>query len=126
MDIVLLLQRLQDISQVGAILPSTQHLSNGSQLREVSHPLTWVACFLAFMATEVNHPETRELAAYGMLVLQLAQKHWGSGWLFYDKQFCQHKAAGAPLPWPDVSLMEATVLGKPNQPWPYLFSVFGN
>ena len=115
-DNVLLLQRLQDLGQVGSVLPSAQHFSNGSRLREVSDPLTWVACFLAFMATRVDHPETRELAAYGMLVLQLAQKHGGSGWLLYDRQFRQHKAAGAPLPWSDInaSLMAATVLGQPN------------
>ena len=48
-----------------------------------------------------------------MIVLQLASKHPGAGWRSYDRQFRQHQAAGAGLPWADLnpSLMAATVLG---------------
>ena len=58
--------------------------------------------------------EARDLAAYGMIILQLARKHGGMGWLVYDRQFQQHRAAGASMPWSDIypSLMAATVLGK--------------
>ena len=53
-DNVLLLQRLQDLGQVGAILPSAQHFSNGSCLREVSDPLTWAACFWLLWLQELT------------------------------------------------------------------------
>ena len=54
------------------------------------------------------------MAAYGMIILQLARKHIGTGWLVYDRQFRQHQAAGANLPWSDLSpsLMVATVLSQ--------------
>ena len=40
-----------------------------------------------FMATRIDHEETRELAAYSTIVLQLASKHIGGGWRSYDWQF---------------------------------------
>ena len=88
-----------------------QPLVNGSRLCEISDPLSWASCFLAFMAARVDHQETRELAAYGSIVLQLARKHAGGGWLAYDRQYRQHQAAGANLSWTDISpsLMAATV-----------------
>ena len=100
---------------MGALLPSPNHASLGSsRLREIADPLTWASCFLAFMATSLEEQDARDLAAYGMIVLQLARKHGGSRWLLYDRQFRQHKAAGAAFPWADInpSLMDATVLGQ--------------
>ena len=83
-------------------------------MREISDPLSWSACFLAFMVVKEDHKETRDLAAYGMLILHLARKHTGSGWLVYDHQFRQHQAAGANLPRANISssLMAATVLSR--------------
>lgn len=65
------------------------------------------------MAAKVDHKETQDLAAYGLIVLQLAQKHGGTGWLVYDRQFRRNMVAGASMPWADInpSLMAATVLG---------------
>ena len=110
----MLLQRLQEIGQSGAISPGFQPLVNSSRLREITDPLSWASCFLAFMASRVDNQETRDLAAYGLIVLQLSRKHAGEGWLAYDRQFRQHQAAGANLPWADISpsLMAATVLGQ--------------
>ena len=112
-DNVLLLQRLQELGMAGSVAPAMQPLVSGSRLREVTDPVSWASCFLAFLATKVEHRETRELAAYGMIVLQLASKHQGAGWRSYDRQFRQHQAAGAGLSWADLnpSLMAATVLG---------------
>ena len=112
-DNVLLLQRLQELGMAGSVAPAMQPLVSGSRLREVTDPVSWASCFLAFLATKVEHKETRELAAYGMIVLQLASKHQGAGWRSYDRQFRQHQAAGAGLSWADLnpSLMAATVLG---------------
>ena len=83
-------------------------------MREIQDPLSWVSCFLAFMATKVDNKETQSLAAYGMLVIHLARKHGGRGWLAYDSMFRQQKAAGAPFKWEDLnpSLMAATVIGS--------------
>ena len=98
-DNMLLVQRLQELNLVGAQLPSLSHaLLGSSRLREIADPLTWASCFLAFMATSLEQQDARDLAAYGMIVLQLAQKHGGTGWLLYDRQFRQHKAAGAAFP----------------------------
>ena len=110
-DNILLLQRLQEL---GHATSPAQLPPSGSRMREISDPLSWSACFLAFMAAKVDHKETRDLAAYGMLILHLARKHTGSGWLVYDRQFRQHQAAGANLPWADISpsLMAATVLSQ--------------
>ena len=63
---------------------------------------------------KVEHQETRELAAYGLVILDLARKHGGQGWLLYDGLFSQQAAAGAMLPWTELnsSLMAATVLSS--------------
>ena len=46
-----------------------------------------------------------------MLILQLARKHGGLGWVANDSQFRQQAAAGAPTPWFELNrlLMAATV-----------------
>ena len=112
-DKVTLLQKLKELGHVGAVSPATQSLVAGSRLREVTDPLTcWVSCFLAFMASWTSHEETRDMAAYAMIIIMLSRKHSGSGGLLYDRQFRQHLAAGSTLPWADInaSLMAATVL----------------
>ena len=93
-----------------------------TRLREISDPLTWAFCFLAFVAVRTRDQETRDLAAYGQLVIHLARQHGGAGWLAYDKRFRQHHAAGIGYPWSELnpSLMAATVLrrdsgGEPGQ-----------
>ena len=115
-DNTLLLQRIQELSQAGAIPAAAQPLLSGSRMREVSDPLTWVSCFLAFMAAKIDHEETRRLAAYGMIIMQLVRKHGGNGWRLYDKQFRLQQAAGAGLSWVEInpSLLAATVLGQPS------------
>ena len=116
-DNVLLVQHLQELSQAGTQLTSMPHaLASSSCLCEISDLLTWASCFLAFMATNLEQHDVRNLAAYGIIILQLAQRHGGSRWLLYDCQFRQHKVAGASLPWADInpSLMVAIVLGQAN------------
>ena len=92
-DNVMLLQRLRELNQGRAVPASMQTLVDGSCLHEILDLLSWDSCFLAFMAARVDHQEMRELAAYGLIVLQLARKHAGGGWLAYDRQFQQHQAA---------------------------------
>uniref|UniRef100_A0A1X7UQ12 Uncharacterized protein n=1 Tax=Amphimedon queenslandica TaxID=400682 RepID=A0A1X7UQ12_AMPQE len=82
-------------------------------MRDISDPLSWVYCFLSYVAVLVPDPRLRELVAYGQIVIELAQSYGGSGWLEYDRQFRQQVAAGVPLNWSEIdpSLMSATMLG---------------
>ncbi len=90
-DNIALLKRIHEINP--ANLP-TQH---NSRLRDISDPLPWVSCFLGFVAAKVDHKETRELVAYTQIVIDLARKHGGHGWLAYDARFHQQISAGSPL-----------------------------
>ena len=69
------------------------------------------------MAAKTESKEVRDLAAYGQIVLHLAGKHGGKGWMAYDKLFRQQQSAGATMPWAELnpSLMAATVLGNSGE-----------
>ncbi len=56
------------------------------------------------------------MLAYGCIVLNLAQKHGGSGWLEYDQAFRQQSSADPSIRWNSLnpSLMAATVLAAPS------------
>ena len=105
-DNVALLQRLQETN-----LGTQASSSNSPRMRDIRDPLTWASCFMAFAAVHAERAEMRELLAYGQLVLQLARKHGGLGWVAYDSQFRQQAAAGASTRWSELnlSLMAATV-----------------
>ena len=109
-DNITLLQRLQELGPTQANHP----LLTGSKLREISDPLSWVSCFLAFMAAKTESKEVRDLAAYGQIVLHLAGKHGGKGWMAYDKLFRQQQSAGATMPWVELN-PSATVLGNSGE-----------
>ena len=105
-DNVALLQRLQEVST------GTQASAGGqSRMRDIRDPLTWASSFMAFAAARSDVSETRDLLAYGQLILLLARKHGGLGWVAYDHQFRQQAAAGSSAPWSELnlSLMAATV-----------------
>ena len=72
-------------------------------LREVGDVETWLHCFLAFMAAKVESPETRELMAYGQIILILARKHSGVWWKTYDTHFRQLVGVGHTLPWTELN-----------------------
>ena len=107
-DNAALMQRLQEMGAV-ALLSSPP---TASRLREINNPLTWVYCFLSFIAAKTECSATRELVAYAQIVVQLARKHGGLGWLAYDQHFRQQLAGGSGAMWNDInnSLMSATVL----------------
>ena len=83
-----------------------------ARLREVTDILTWISCFLYFVAARSEDSVTRDLMAYGLIVLHLARKHGGRGWLLYDAAFHQQMAAGSLLAWTDLnaSMMASMVL----------------
>ena len=92
---------------------STPHRHRHGSTRSfllVQDTLTLIHCFLSFAAIKV---EARELMAYGQIVLCLARRNRGKGWLAYDSAFHQQVLAGAPLNL-DASMMAATVLRSEN------------
>ena len=82
------------------------------KLRNISDPLTWVFCFLSFMAASSDCINTRNMAAYAQIVILQSRKHPGGGWLAYNQLSRQQRAAGVDLPWNDLapSIMASTVL----------------
>ena len=77
---------------------------------------TWLHCFLAFVAAKVESPETRELMAYGQIILMLAYNWW------YGMEDLQHLfrelvGAGHTLPLMELnpSMMVADVLQSGGQ-----------
>ena len=107
-DNVELKQRLQEL---GIPAPYCNAPGTSSRLREVQDPLTWVRCFLLYLAARVDHQHTRELAAYAVTVIDLARAHGGQGWRLYDTRFRQQKAAGGLFPWSEInsSIMANTI-----------------
>ena len=113
-DNVVLRQRMVDTGILGS---SNQNL----RLREVGDVETWLHCFLAFVAAKVESPETRELMAYGQIILMLARKHGGMGWKTYDMHFRQLIGVGHTLPWMELnpSMMAAEVLQSGGRSVPF-------
>ena len=90
-DNISLLKKLQEVGQF--YLTPLSALSTASKLRSVKDPLSWAFCFLVFLAAKTESQEARELVAYGQLVIHLARKHGGKGWLAYDTLLRQQLAA---------------------------------
>lgn len=78
-DNAALLQHLQELGQV--------QQGSSVKLCEISNPLTWVFCFLSFMVAKSESKEARELISYAQIIVQMARRHRGSGWLLYDQNF---------------------------------------
>jgi hypothetical protein len=100
---------LEQLSTLGNSNPAP----TTARLRELKDPLSWVFCFMYYIAASSSDPLTQQLAAYGQIVVHLCQKHGGSGWLAYDRLFRLQKAAGVTTSWEEInpSIMAATVLG---------------
>ena len=83
------------------------------RLREIDSPLSWVFCFLGYVAVRTKDSETRNMLSYARLIVREAQCHGGIGWLEYDKWFRQQPAAlTTQHPWNELnaSLHAATVM----------------
>ena len=66
------------------------------------------------MVAKSESKEARELIAYAQIIVQMARRHRGSGWLLYDQNFRQQAAGGAETPWSEInnSLLVSTVLAS--------------
>uniref|UniRef100_A0A1X7U1S3 C3H1-type domain-containing protein n=1 Tax=Amphimedon queenslandica TaxID=400682 RepID=A0A1X7U1S3_AMPQE len=84
------------------------------RVREVSSPLTWIHCFMAYAAIRCKDPFTRDMLAYARLILGEAMRHGGSGWLEYDRAARQQRAIDPTKPWNvlDPGLHSALVLSR--------------
>ena len=119
-DNATLLTRLQELGHIPATaMPA--HIS-GMKLREINNLLTWVFTFLSFIAAKTTSEPTLDFIAYAQIIIQLAQRHGGLGWLTYELMIKASDnrrlaASGAGIPWCEVntSLLSATVLAPQGE-----------
>ena len=83
-------------------------------MREVTSLPMWCFCFLGYVADRTSDPLTRNMLAYGRLLIREANRHDGQGWMDYDRAFRQQVAADPSLPWNTLhpGLQAATILGQ--------------
>ena len=106
-DNMALLSQLEDLPSQNAVA------ARPHRLREIESPLSWVFCFLVYIAIRTEDKEIRDMLSYARLIIQEAQCHGGAGWLEYDKWFLQQQAAlTCKHPWNELnsSLHAATVM----------------
>ena len=112
-DNIALRQRLEE-SQPAAMAPwmSTHH--SLPQMRNISTPLQWVYCMLTYITVLCPDEATRDRLIYAKLVLHLAQKHGGQGWLVYDDTFRAQAASDPSVKWNAInpSLMASAVINS--------------
>ena len=73
------------LSEVGTV----NVVQVGSKSHEIENPLTWAFYFLAPLAVSVKNQKAKDMAVYAQPIIHLSQKHWGRGWLAYDRLFRQ-------------------------------------
>lgn len=111
-DNITLLQQL-DVMNMQCSLPALPGVMR-PRLREVTTLPSWLYCFLAYVAIRSSDPETRDMLAYGRLLIRESQRHGGSGWLAYDKVFRQQAALDSTLRWNSIhpGIQAATLTGS--------------
>ncbi len=109
-DNIALRQRLEETNGGSSSQPWWVSASH-PHMRSIQSPLQWVYTMLLFIAVRCPDEATRQLVTYTRLVLHLAQKHGGTGWLDYDHTFRAQAAATPTTPW-NPSLMASAVLNS--------------
>ena len=89
-DNISLLQQLEMVNSQ-CTLPALPGLMR-PRLCEVSSLATWTYCFLTYLAIRSTDHATRDMLAYGRLLVREAQRHGGRVWLDYDRVFRQQAA----------------------------------
>ena len=91
-------------------------LQSVSKFQEISDPMSWIYCFLSFIAVKLDNKEARGLIAYAQIILDLVRRHGGSGWIVYDNHFRSQLFAGGSFKWNEVnpSLLASSVLANPR------------
>ena len=57
------------------------------RLREVPSLISWVFCFLAYIAVRTSDPVARDMTSYCRLIIREGLRHGGNGWRDYDRCF---------------------------------------
>ncbi len=111
-DNLALSQRLDETAPASSH-PSWPTQATVAHMREISSALQWAYCLLSYIAVRCEDSAVRDMLAFGRIVLNLAQKHGGSGWLEYDRAFRQQSSADPSIRWNSLnpSLM---VLAAPS------------
>ena len=90
------------------------------RMREVNSLLSWVSCFVLYIAIlSESHPElVKSRLAYLALMIAEARRNGGDGWLTYDAIFRQNAAEDASVDWGklDSSLHTATFAAQSTGP----------
>ena len=115
-DNIALHQRMQEVQQ-RCDNNSTQWVTTAPspKLREISSPLSWVASFILYMAVKTPDSHTRQLLTYTRLILDMARRHSGKGWLEYDRTFRKQMACNPEhASWGELnpSLLAYAILGS--------------
>jgi len=113
-DNMALHHRMQEVQQR---CDTTQWVTTAPspKLREINSSLSWVTCFLSFMAVQTSDPQTQQHLTYARLILDMARKHGGRGWLEYDKTFRRQMACSPDhASWRELnpSLLAYAILGS--------------
>ena len=111
-DNIVLRRRMDEVQKAGA--HQLVLSSSSPKFREVAtcNPMTWISCFLLFIAVRCTDTEMRPLLIYAKLILDMARKHGGRGWLEYDNIFHQQMATNPVYTWWEInpSLMSCTII----------------
>ncbi len=68
------------------------------------------------MAVKSEDEQTQSMIAYAQIILDLARRYGGSGWLAYNTHFWAQLFAGKPFKWNEVnpSLLASAFFGNPR------------
>ena len=85
-----------------------------ARMREVPSLVSWVFCFVAYVAVRIPDPTTRDMLAYMRLIIREALRHGGGGWQEYDRSFRRQVAIDPSLRWNTLlpDLQASTILGR--------------
>ena len=95
-------------------VPVQTVVPNRARFRDVSSLLTWIYCFLGYMAILTLDQQTCDQLAYAHLIIRKAQRHGGNRLLDYDREFQQQLAANPSRRWNNLEprLQAATLYGQ--------------
>ena len=103
------LETIQGAYHISAIPNHTR-----PRIREVPSLISWVFCFLAYVATRTTDQPTRDMLSYCRLLIREALRHGGAGWQEYDRNFRRQIAINPSMAWNTLlpDLQATTILGQ--------------
>ena len=97
----------------GLLFPLSNPGSLWTRVKEVPSLVSWVYCFVTYMAVQAQDAATRDILAYCLIIIWEALRHGDMGWLDYECSFCSQAAIDPTLQWNTLlpDLQASTVLG---------------